>query len=197
MLVKPSKNCPHISYNNLFPLSQFSEIYFHILKCENCSEDFELWICLTCAKSFCGRYKNNHAYLHYQSNNKITHNIFLSFLDLSIWCYQCDNNFFSDKGNYIIDSTCEKYADILAQFKFSINYYPSVYDIFNSLDLTKEQIKDIKYHNFIELLKNNKINKITFLVGAGISTSSGIPDFRGTNGVFMDIIKKYNLKRIF
>ena len=55
--------------------------------------------------------------------------------------------------------------------------------------------KDIKYHNFIELLKNNKLNKITFLVGAGISTSSGIPDFRGSNGVFIDIIKKYNLQR--
>ena len=45
----------------------------------------------------------------------------LSFLDLSIWCYQCENNFFGDNGNYITDSICEKYADILAQFKFSIN----------------------------------------------------------------------------
>ena len=155
MLVNPNKNCPHISYNNLFPLSKFSNIYFHLLKCENCSENFELWICLTCAKSFCGRYKNNHTYLHYESNNKNSHNIFLSFIDLSIWCYQCENNFFGDKGNYIMDLTCQKYADILAQFKFSINYNPNIFDIFNSLNLNKEQIRDIKYHNFIELLKNN------------------------------------------
>ena len=137
MLVNPIKNCPHISYNNLFPLSEFSNIYFHLLKCENCSEDFELWICLTCAKSFCGRYKNNHTYLHYESNNKTSHNIFLSFLDLSIWCYQCENNFFGDKGNYITDLTSQKYADILAQFKFSINYNPNIFDIFNSLNLNK------------------------------------------------------------
>ena len=195
MLVIPNKNCSHINTQNLFPLSEFSYIPFHLLKCENCEENCELWICITCGKSFCGRYKNNHCYLHYISNNQKDHNICISFLDFSIWCYQCENNFFSDKGNYITNTLCQKYIDILAQFKFSINYNPSIYDIFNSMDLSKNHIKDIKYHNFIELLKNNKLNKITFLVGAGISTSSGIPDFRGSNGVFIDIIKKYNLQR--
>jgi NAD-dependent histone deacetylase SIR2 len=195
MLVIPNKNCFHINTQNLFPLSEFSYIPFHLLKCENCEENCELWICITCGKSFCGRYKNNHCYLHYISNNQKDHNICISFLDFSIWCYQCENNFFSDKGNYITNTLCQKYIDILAQFKFSINYNPSIYDIFNSMDLSKNHIKDIKYHNFIELLKNNKLNKITFLVGAGISTSSGIPDFRGSNGVFIDIIKKYNLQR--
>ena len=195
MLVIPNKNCSHINTQNLFPLSEFSYIPFHLLKCENCEENCELWICITCGKSFCGRYKNNHCYLHYISNNQKDHNICISFLDFSIWCYQCENNFFPDKGNYITNTLCQKYIDILAQFKFSINYNPSIYDIFNSMDLSKNHIKDIKYHNFIELLKNNKLNKITFLVGAGISTSSGIPDFRGSNGVFIDIIKKYNLQR--
>ena len=195
MLVVPIKNCSHITLENLIPLSEFSKIPFHIIKCENCSENYELWICMSCGKSFCGRYKNNHCYLHYTSNNKNTHSIFISFLDFSVWCYECDNDFFNDKGNYITNIICDKYIDILSQFKFSIYYNPTLDDIFNSLDLTKEQIKNIKYNNFIELLKNNKLNKITFLVGAGISTSSGIPDFRGTNGVFINIMKKYNLQR--
>ena len=195
MLVVPTNNCCHITSLNLIPLSEFSKIPFHILKCENCSENYELWICISCGKSFCGRYKNNHCYLHYALDTKNSHSIFISFLDFSIWCHQCDNNFFNDKGNYITNNICDKYIDILSQFKFSIYYNPSIDDIFNSMDLNKEQIKNIKYNNFIELLKNNKLNKITFLVGAGISTSSGIPDFRGTNGVFIDIMKKYNLKR--
>ena len=192
MIVIPTKNCSHINAQNLIPISEFSKIPFHLLKCENCPENCELWICISCGKSFCGRYNNNHCYSHFISNNN--HCIFLSFLDFSIWCYQCENNFFNDKGNYIINSVCDKYIDILSQFKFSIYYNPTIDDIFNSLDLTKEHIKNIKYNNFIELLRNNKLNKITFLVGAGISTSSGIPDFRGTNGVFINIMKKYNLQ---
>lgn len=50
-----------------------------------------------------------------------------------------------------------------------------------------------KYPEFIYKLKNNKFKKIVFLVGAGISTSSGIPDFRSENGIFNQIKEKYNL----
>ena len=195
MLVNPKKDCPHIITNNLYPLSEFFNLPFHRLICQKCSEKYELWICITCAKSFCGRYKNNHFYIHYLENNRKEHNICISILDLSVWCYECENNFFDEKGDYITNDICQKYVDILSQFKFSINYCPNIYDIFNSINLSKEQIKDIKYHNFIELLKHDKLTKITFLVGAGISTSSGIPDFRGANGVFHEIMQKYNLQK--
>ena len=195
MDIEPERNCPHIDKSNLFPILNFSKLPFHRLKCENCDENNELWICITCGKSYCGRYKNNHFYSHYINNNKENHNICIGILDLSIWCYKCQTEGFSDLGSYITDNIFSKYIEILSQFKFSSNYHPQVYDIFNSFDFNKEQITNIKYHNFIELLKNNKFSKITFLVGAGISTSSGIPDFRGTNGVFQEIIKKYNLKK--
>ena len=194
MNVEPIVNCPHINVPTLYPIKEFSKLPFHILKCQNCEEKNELWICFTCGKSFCGRYKKNHFYEHY-INNKENHNICLSILDFSIWCYKCKTEGFSDIGSYISDSIFSKYIDILSQFKFSSNFNPGIFDIFNNFDFNKKQITNIKYHNFIELLKNDKFSKITFLVGAGISTSSGIPDFRGANGVFQEIIKKYNIQK--
>lgn len=50
-----------------------------------------------------------------------------------------------------------------------------------------------KYPEFIYKLKNHKFKKIVFLVGAGISTSAGIPDFRSEDGIFNQIKEKYNL----
>jgi NAD-dependent SIR2 family protein deacetylase len=50
-----------------------------------------------------------------------------------------------------------------------------------------------KYPNFIQKLKNHEFKKIVFLVGAGISTSAGIPDFRSEDGIFNQIKEKYNL----
>ena len=50
-----------------------------------------------------------------------------------------------------------------------------------------------KYPQFIYKLKNHKFKKIVFLVGAGISTSAGIPDFRSEHGLFNMLKEKYKL----
>lgn len=50
-----------------------------------------------------------------------------------------------------------------------------------------------KYSEIIEGLKSNKFKNITFITGAGISTSAGIPDFRSKGGLFSQTQKKYNL----
>jgi NAD-dependent deacetylase len=43
---------------------------------------------------------------------------------------------------------------------------------------------DYKDKQFLDLL--NKSNKIVFLTGAGVSTHSGIPDYRSANGIYSD-----------
>ncbi len=62
------------------------------------------------------------------------------------------------------------------------------------LNLDAEKVKSIKYNNFIELLKSGQFKKISFMTGAGISTTAGIPDFRSSgSGLFKTLQNKYNL----
>lgn len=50
-----------------------------------------------------------------------------------------------------------------------------------------------KYLDFISQLKENRFKSIIFMTGAGISTSSGIPDFRSKGGLFQQLQEKYEL----
>ena len=63
----------------------------------------------------------------------------------------------------------------------------------DNLLLSKKEITDIKFEKFANKLKNNKFHNIIFMVGAGISTTAGIPDFRSETGLFKQLQDKYNL----
>ena len=182
MIVSSNTNCPHIS--KLISIENFNTINFNELKCKNCEEKQELWICMFCGTPFCGRYKNHHFYLHYKENNE--HCIGISTFDLSVWCYNCLTKGFSDSGSYIESELINKYVNILCDKKFSNNAN-------NNLDIVEKSISPeesnkIKYNNFMELLKNYKIKKGLCLLGPYI--------YNETNNINLfqehkeDIIKK-------
>ena len=51
----------------------------------------------------------------------------------------------------------------------------------------------MKYKKLLQDFKEKKYSKILFMVGAGISTSAGIPDFRSNTGLFKQLQDKYKL----
>lgn len=93
---------------------------------------------------------NGHAIQHSISNEN--HNIAISLLDLSFWCYKCES-YIENK------SILYTYEKALRDIKFGTNYFPS-YDKISSegLDwkLSEEKVFNIKYFNLIEMLIANK-----------------------------------------
>ena len=322
--VQVKKDCPHVNSRNLFPLEKFKSLPFADLKCKNCEEKSELWICLFCGEAYCSRYINSHFVDHNNSNPE--HCLCLGIVDLSVWCYECiddknnQNNNNNEKGCYIKSEITDEYIKIYSDdFKFAgekngkkeeaenknddseekykkevqvnknglcehINNITKeeweksefikevkkyikkkdeyVYDVlcfscnekFDTYDklkshftsknhnfyinlnelsmicmkcklksgliilkdkltleqkksiqqliekypkhptfLSKEEIYDLKYNQFIEDFMSGKFKKIIFMVGAGISTSAGIPDFRSSTGLFKQLQDKYHL----
>ena len=165
MIITTNNNCPHIG--ELLPIEKFKSIKFSDLSCKNCEEKNDLWICLFCGQSFCGRYKNKHFFSHYQENKE--HCIGISTLDLSVWCYNCTTKDFNDPGSYIESELINKYVDILCSIKFSDNANNNLDIVSNSI--SSEEANKIKYENFMELLKNNKIKNALCLVGPYIYDS--------------------------
>ena len=175
MYVSPLKNCPHIKSESFMSLEKFKKISFKDLKCECCSEIEELWICISCGKSFCGRYVNNHYYEKHYLKDK-SHCISISMLDLSVWCYQCMTKGFKDPGSYIESPISSEYVKIISDFKFGDSEIIGKKEINSNLGISKEKISKIKYDNFIELLKNKKFKNICYLVGPGININKTMKD---------------------
>ena len=192
MIVSDNKNCPHII--NLISLEAIKSIKFSELKCKNCEEKKDLWICLSCGEAFCGRYKNKHFYLHYEQNKD--HCIGISTLDLSVWCYNCKTINFKDPGSYIDTEITQKYVDILCNLKFSGNANNNLEILSN--DIPPDEANIIKYHNFIELLKNGKIKNGMCLLGPHIYTDKkNINLFNEYNeDIIKEICEKNNIKEI-
>ena len=202
MYVSPKTDCPHIKYNSFLPIDEFKKISFENLKCECCSEANEIWVCITCGKSYCGRYINNHYYNNHYLKDK-SHSICISMLDLSVWCYQCMTSGFEDPGSYIESPISSEYVKTISDFKFGDSTTIKKSDINSSLGISKEQSLKIKYDNFIELLKNYKFKNVTFLVGPEININKESNNnykkfiFDKTKEKYKQEFEKINLENLF
>ena len=133
-------------------------------------------ICLICGDKL----DNDNYEEHYNSQN---HKLYMNLLDFTIVCMECKSKYKMELVNDF-----KKYR-ILNQYL----YENDVVLPKEIKQLTNEEIFEIKYQNLIQNFKDKKFSKILFMVGAGISTSAGIPDFRSNTGLFKQLQDKYNL----
>ena len=82
--VYPLSWCPHMeSLPDKFP-----ETVNVKEECGECRDASENWMCLNCNDILCSRYVRSHSLAH---SSETGHSLALSFSDLSVWCYACDN----------------------------------------------------------------------------------------------------------
>ncbi|KAL7712956.1 NAD-dependent deacetylase sirtuin-2 [Entamoeba marina] len=138
-------------------------------KCCLCSEK-EVWLCLECLKLHCSRFANSHALQHF---NVKGHPVVFNLSTFSFWCYECNS--------YVTNELLELLRETVIQDKIenAIYYEP----LFVSYDIegVAKYIQKISPKNIIAL------------VGAGMSTAAGIPDFRSPKTGLFHKLAKFNL----
>ena len=75
----------------------------------DCTSTKENWMCLNCGTVLCGRYENSHALKH--SGDNVEHCVCLNTLNLSIYCYECDDFVINDYGKNVLDSLRHELRD--------------------------------------------------------------------------------------
>ena len=137
------------------------------------------YVCI-CLKCFEVLFKKEKILEHY---NNQTHSLFLNLKNWKLICLECSSQYDIKLVENIL-----KYR-IICTLMCDVELFPPS----DNLLLSKKEITDIKFEKFANKLKNNKYSKILFMVGAGISTTAGIPDFRSKTGLFKQLQDKYNL----
>ena len=143
------------------------------------------YLCLSCGKILNNKEMIN---THLTEEN---HYIAINLTDISIWCLQCKNPLIQNepKGTPLILNEnqiqlIKNHIQYLREKKYIIPFYKFY---------SQEDIHNIKYNKFIKNFKEKKYNNIIFMVGAGISTTAGIPDFRSKTGLFQQLQEKYGM----
>ena len=133
-------------------------------------------LCLSCVK----RVKNlDDLNKHF---DKHKHRLYLNLINWTIICKECKSEF-----NYTLVNNILKYR-IFFHLLYEKNMALPKVNL-----LSEEEVYKIKYNKLVKKFKDKKYSKILFMVGAGISTSAGIPDFRSKTGLFKQLQDKYNL----
>ena len=133
-------------------------------------------LCLSCMKRLINLDELNK---HFESDK---HNLYINLLNWNIICRECQSEYNISLVNNI--------------FKYRIFFHllSEKNMVLPNLNLlSKEEVFEIKYKKLVEKFKQKKYSNILFMVGAGISTSAGIPDFRSKSGLFQQLQDKYKL----
>ena len=144
---------------------------FHTTKKKNTFN----FMCFSCSDKI-------NTYEELKSHSANNHNIFINISELTIVCMKCKEKF---NMNLIKDKLSSEQKIIIQSIIEDFPDYPKF--------LTEEEIYEIKYNQLISDFISGKYKKIIFMVGAGISTSAGIPDFRSSNGLYKQLQEKYHL----
>jgi len=74
--------------------------------CSECKTKNSLWMCLSCGVINCGRYENQHAKKHFESNEN--HSICFDCTNLVAYCYYCDEYVVNDTKTGLLDQLRSK-----------------------------------------------------------------------------------------
>ncbi|BFU21059.1 Sir2 family transcriptional regulator, putative [Entamoeba histolytica HM-1:IMSS-B] len=161
------KECCHFISATYSPKSFLLSLRKHT--CNSCNEK-EIWICLHCLHIGCSRYCNGHAQKH---SLKRGHPVVFNVQSMNFWCYECNSYVVNKSLNVLFQLALE---DHTSNFKF---YQP----FFETYD-----VKGVAKY-----IRKNHVKNIIALVGAGMSTTAGIPDFRSPRTGLYFNLQKYNL----
>lgn len=76
-------------------------------KCAECSGK-DNWMCLQCGSVRCGRYESGHALKH---SSKQNHNICINTVNLSVYCYKCDEFVVNDTTDNVLEEIRQELKD--------------------------------------------------------------------------------------
>lgn len=91
------KNCPHVVQSVKLLGRKPNSVVKNSLKCKACAVcEMTEWplICLYCGVIYCGRYGNQHAIKHWESNPE--HCLNLNCQTYEVYCYSCDSDILND-----------------------------------------------------------------------------------------------------
>lgn len=174
--IEPLTTCPHEAATPPYAFALPATTYLH-RPCLMCADTTENWVCMCCHKVMCSRYVNAHMAEH-AATGDCTYAV--SFSDLSAWCFECNSYITSPRIDaFLMDIRAAKFADREQEDETNIVVDQSDSEgepAVSSTPLTMEELG--------EKLRDGVFQNIIVLAGAGISTSSGIPDFRSQSGLY-------------